>query len=294
MLIGVSGGVDSMVLLDIFIKLKFNVLVAHVNFHQRGMESDLDQKLVEDRCHELNIPLMVKHFPNEKPKGNFQEAARKFRYDFFSELLILKECQKIAVAHHAGDLMETQLMQWLRTGNFEEGKGLPYQRETVIRPLFWFSREEILNYAIANQILFREDASNNSDQYERNKVRHHLANPILNFFPGFDKRLAERALIQQARFQFVQNALSASYENIIKKKGMTVYINREELLAISGWEFFLDYFLEKYDMAYATRIQVILSVKQPNGQNFSWKDKQLHVLKENITIQNAPQKNDNF
>ena len=181
-LVAVSGGVDSVVLLDLLVKANFNVLVAHCNFKLRGKESDEDEQFVRSVAAKYKVDCFVKTCP----AGGFasshnitiQEAARELRYVFFEDLIEEKGFDKVAVAHHVDDNLETFFINLIRGSGLQGLKGIPVQRDIIIRPLMFASRQQIENYADQNNILWRDDSSNDSDKYLRNKIRHHLL-PVL-------------------------------------------------------------------------------------------------------------------
>ncbi|WLD24894.1 tRNA lysidine(34) synthetase TilS [Flavobacterium dauae] len=181
-LLAVSGGVDSMVLLHLYLALQLDFAVAHCNFQLRGTESDLDEKLVADFCKENNIPCFVERFDTmqivESSKVSIQIAARELRYNWFKQICINYGYQFIATAHHLDDQAETFLINFTRGTGIDGLVGIPEKNESIIRPLLNFSREEILNYATENRVEWREDQSNATTKYLRNKMRH-LVLPVL-------------------------------------------------------------------------------------------------------------------
>jgi tRNA(Ile)-lysidine synthase len=183
-LIAVSGGVDSMVLLHSMISQGYTVAVAHVNYGLRGEASDLDEKLVREWCAEHTINLHIKktntlEFAKEQ-KLSIQEAARIIRYDWFNELMQANGYKKLLTAHHLNDSIETFFINFLRGTGIRGLKGIPEESEMVLRPFLKLSSAEIREYAAANAIPFREDATNAEDKYLRNSIRHHVV-------PAFEK-----------------------------------------------------------------------------------------------------------
>ena len=156
LLLAVSGGIDSMVLLDLFYKLRFDICVAHCNFQLRGKESDGDELLVRETCQDRYIPYFIEtfhttEFANEK-KLSIQLAARKLRYQWFQELLLENQLDYLVTAHHLDDNVETFLINFTRGTGLDGLTGIPAQNENIIRPLLPFSRKEIENYALDNKL----------------------------------------------------------------------------------------------------------------------------------------------
>lgn len=175
-IIGVSSGPDSMCLLDILIKNHYNLVVAHINYHRRK-ESNTEAKYLEEYCYKNKIPFELKDFKKQN-NNNFQQEARKFRYDFFYELALKYKTNYIMTAHHGDDLIETILMRLSRGSNF--GGYIGFKEITqeknffIIRPLIKYSKEEIIEYNKANDIKYYIDSSNLSNDYTRNRFRHKI------------------------------------------------------------------------------------------------------------------------
>ncbi len=178
LVLALSGGIDSMVLADLLLKSKADFVVAHCNFHLRGEESDGDEKFVREFAEKHGVQCFVKHFETveyAEEKGiSIEMAARDLRYAWFEELRQQLNYDKIAVAHHADDQAETFFINLLRGAGLRGLKGMQPKNGVIIRPLLWASREQIHQYAIENQILWREDHTNAESVYLRNKIRNQL------------------------------------------------------------------------------------------------------------------------
>lgn len=182
-LLACSGGLDS---ISLFFLLKASQIpfeVAHVNFMLRGSESDGDHQFIIDLCSSENIPLhdLKKDTTafKEQNKLSTQEAARKIRYDFFDETLAKKGLDGVITAHHEDDQIETIFINLLRGSGMEGLSGMADRRGNVIRPLLPFRRSEIEDYAKDHDIKWREDSSNDSTDYFRNKLRHEVLPALL-------------------------------------------------------------------------------------------------------------------
>ena len=171
----ISGGVDSIVLLDILNKIKNNLdiklLAAHFNHHIRGDESDRDQEFTKEFCNKLGIKFYVGHgdvLSRAKKTGeSVEEAARVLRYRFLESI-------EIATAHHANDNLETMLIKLIRGCGQDGLSGIPPKRGNIIRPILCLTREEIVEYAKNNGLNHVEDSTNNCDDYLRNRIRHNI------------------------------------------------------------------------------------------------------------------------
>lgn len=212
--LALSGGIDSMVLADLLLKSKVDFVVAHCNFHLRGEESDGDERFVCDFAERNGIQCFVKHFDTEKYAAgqgiSIEMAARDLRYAWFEELRQQLGYDKIAVAHHADDQAETFFINLLRGAGLNGLKGMRPQNGAIIRPLLWASREEIHQYAVENQILWRDDHTNAENLYLRNKIRNQL-------MPVFDELQPEarQGLYKSLAHLFSENEL---YRELVKEK----------------------------------------------------------------------------
>ena len=188
-LLTVSGGVDSMVMLSIFVRLGYNIGVAHCNFGLRGKESDEDTEMVLQECEKLGIVCHSKRFDTEgemaRTGDSMEMAARRLRYEWFNELCREEGYAVIAVAHHANDSIETFFINLLRGTGLRGLTGINRQYGKVVRPLLYATRKDILEYAVHNHIPYREDSSNRSTKYLRNKIRLGLLPMLQEINPRF-------------------------------------------------------------------------------------------------------------
>lgn len=187
-LVAVSGGIDSVVLLDVLAKSRIKLAVAHCNFQLRGEESDSDEQFVKSLSEQYGIPFYCKKFDtNAFAKANqlsIQESARNLRYEWFNQLLADHKFAYVATAHHADDQVETVLMNIFRGTGIAGLHGILPVQGKVIRPLLDVKRLAILEYANQYHIKWVEDASNASDKYSRNFIRHHIIPAAQAVYPN--------------------------------------------------------------------------------------------------------------
>lgn len=177
-LIAVSGGRDSTVLSHLLHEAGYSIGLAHMNYGLRGEESDGDEQFVKEFALSLGIPVHTRKAWDETPKDNIQLAARNERYAFFDQICAEFGYNKVATAHHFNDLVESVFINLLRGTGVHGLKGIPNKRGKIVRPMLWAKDEDIEQYVTENNIEFREDSSNASDAYARNRIRHHLI-PLL-------------------------------------------------------------------------------------------------------------------
>lgn len=182
LLIAISGGIDSVVLTHLCHALKLNIALVHCNFNLRGAESDADEDFVLQLAEDLDLEVFVQRFDTEKyaedNKRSIQMAARELRYDWFEELSEQLGFDFVLTAHHADDNLETFLINFTRGTGLEGLTGIPEVNDVFVRPLLPFSSHDIAGYAKTHHIKWRDDSSNKSVKYLRNKLRHEVI-PIL-------------------------------------------------------------------------------------------------------------------
>lgn len=193
-LVAVSGGVDSMVMLHLFREAGFNLAIAHCNFQLRGEQADADEALVVAAGQQLRVPIHCQRFDTldyAKAHGlSVQMAARELRYHFFDTVVAAHGYDLIATAHHLNDSLETTVLNLARGSGLAGLAGIPVRQGRVIRPMLFATRETIEAYARARDIPWREDESNASDDYQRNFVRHRIVPLLRELNPGLEKTFA--------------------------------------------------------------------------------------------------------
>lgn len=174
-IVGLSGGMDSMVLLDLLVLLEYRCIAAHCNFHLRGAESDRDADFVRKWCKNTDIPFTSIDFDTtgyaEDRKISIEMAARELRYEWFEILRKQYEADAIAVAHHRDDSVETVLLNLIRGTGIKGLSGISPRNGYVVRPLLTVSRSEIEDYIIERELPYVTDSTNDQDIYLRNYLR---------------------------------------------------------------------------------------------------------------------------
>ncbi len=192
-LLTVSGGVDSMVLMHLFASQNYNIGVAHCNFQLRGDESEEDEVLVQEQARKLGVECFNRRFitleESERSGDSIEMVARRQRYEWFDELSREHGYSAIAIAHHINDSIETFFINLLRGTGLRGLTGITTHRGNIFRPLMFATRKEILDFAAHNKIPFREDSSNLSTKYLRNKVRLGLIPRIIEIKSQFTDQM---------------------------------------------------------------------------------------------------------
>lgn len=221
-LVGVSGGPDSMTLLIILHSLGYNLCVAHIN-HGLRENAALDEEYVVNYCKDNNIPCFVKHIQLKEALNGMtiEEAGRKARYDFFEEICIKEACTKIATAHNSNDNAETVIMNMIRGSGLTGLKGIEPRRGKIIRPLIEISRKDIEVFCEEKNINPRHDESNDETEYTRNKVR-------LELIPYIEKNINSNAINNINRMsriileeeRFISSMVEDAYKKVIVKENV--------------------------------------------------------------------------
>ncbi|MBW4360995.1 tRNA lysidine(34) synthetase TilS [Flavobacterium taihuense] len=250
LLLAVSGGLDSMVLLDLFLELEYDITIAHCNFQLRGVESFGDQKFIQDYAEAHAIPIFVTQFDTEAFSKDYklstQVAARELRYNWFYELLDTEKFDFILTAHHADDNLETFLINLTRGTGLEGLTGIPEQNDKIIRPLLFSSRLEIENYAKQHNIQWREDSSNASDKYLRNKIRHHLIPVLKELNPNLITSFLKTESYLQESLAMVEDAAVMVYQQVASEEGDTIHFDLNQLLKLPNYRSYLYQWLKEF------------------------------------------------
>jgi tRNA(Ile)-lysidine synthase len=211
-LVAVSGGIDSMVLAELMVGTQQVFGVAHVNFQLRGSDSDADEDFVKSWAARRNIPF----FTTRAETNNYatsqglsiQMAARKIRYAWFENIRLTNEYDFVVTAHHINDSIETVLLNWARGSSLEAWMGIPASRGKIIRPLLFATRTEIEDFAKNRSLEWREDASNQTDDYQRNLIRHQVIPQLKKINPELEKSWVKQASFLARDFEVMETALA--------------------------------------------------------------------------------------
>lgn len=232
-LLAVSGGADSMVLLELFQSSNLSFEVAHVNYHFREEDSDLDMVVVKGYCEEHQIKFHLKDISEEEKSTmkSLQNWARNIRYDFFFDILNERKLDNIVTAHHLNDELETFLINLSRGSGIKGLSGIPKNDNKILRPLLGFSKDDIYTFAKESNVNFREDRSNEKDDYLRNKIRNQLSPKILEIFPHFLSQFQDSLSHLNAVNDFYQEQIEQTYQEILILDNKENFIlDREKLL----------------------------------------------------------------
>ncbi len=230
-IVGLSGGMDSMALLDILTLLGYRCVAAHCNFHLRGEESDRDEEFVKRWCKGVDVPFVSVDFDTRQyasdKKISIEMAARELRYRWFEMMRLQYDAAAIAVAHHRDDSVETVLLNLIRGTGIKGLTGISPKNNRVVRPLLCVSREEIARYMAERDIPYMTDSTNNDDLYLRNALRLHVI-PLLEELNPSVKETIYRTTQQVAEAEKVYSAsVRESIENVFKHNRIDIQTLRK-------------------------------------------------------------------
>lgn len=228
-LLAVSGGIDSMVMAHLIIKLGYDTGIAHCNFSLRGQESDRDEEMVRQFAAESNIPFYTIKFETKafasKNKLSIQMAARDLRYKWFETIRVDNGYNLIAVAHNLNDNIETLLINLIRGTGLAGMAGMKPISNKIIRPLLFATRTAIQEYRDKHDVIYREDRSNADTKYTRNKIRHLVLPVLKEINPGIEITLNETAERFSEFNEIVSDYIQSLREEISEDRGELVVFN---------------------------------------------------------------------
>ncbi|MBK6964612.1 MAG: tRNA lysidine(34) synthetase TilS [Bacteroidales bacterium] len=272
-LLAISGGVDSMVMAELFHRAGFAFAIAHCNFGLRGSESNQDEAFVAGIAETYGVRFFLKHFKTREYAGfnkvSVQMAARTLRYEWFDELILNEGFKAIATAHHLDDQIETFFINVLRGTGISGLHGIMPHRTRVVHPMMFAFRREIEEFAGDEAIAYREDSSNRSSKYVRNKIRHDLVPLLGEINPEFRKTIT--TTIDQIRETEI---LLQNHLNDIRSKVITfdnnevISLNISELLRLQPKEAYLYELLQPFDFNRSVTDEIAAGLEDISGKQY--------------------------
>lgn len=227
-LLAVSGGSDSMAMAHLFLNAGLSFAIAHCNFQLRGEEAEKDEQLVRDWCFTNNTIFHHTLFDTKQKMEEWgmgvQETARLLRYEWLEQIRNAQGYSHIATAHHANDNVETLLMNLFKGTGIAGLHGIPVMNEKIIRPLLFATKKEIETFISAHNIVYRDDASNATDNYLRNAVRHHIVPVVEEWFKDAVVQV-NQSITRFAEAELLyKKALQYERKKLIEQRGNDYYI----------------------------------------------------------------------
>ena len=287
LIVAVSGGCDSMVLLALCKTMGLNIIAAHVNFGLRGDDSNEDEQLVKTFCEQANIPLETLHVSEEDwlaHSGSTQEQARSIRYAWFNTLIQHHSAKRILTAHHANDQTETMIHRFISGGSGKSFTGMAEDTGIVLRPLLSVTRKAIVAFATTHQIPWREDLSNATDHYTRNYIRHHLIPLVEHLNPGIHEDIQQRSKLLHEEQRLIERATKNILSDITRiDTSQREIIACLDLVGSGACNTLVWYWLQPCGFSSDTTVQISRHVQQSATTESIWYASDTHE----VCIQNG-------
>ena len=287
-LLAVSGGKDSVLMVHLFKLAGYNFGIAHCNFNLRADESQRDESFVKLLANMMDVPFHSVHFETKtyatEHGMSTQMAARDLRYEWFEQVRVQKNYDFIAVAHHQTDAIETVLLNLTRGTGISGLHGILPKRGQIVRPLLFLSRQQIDELIAENAMDFVEDSSNLTDTYARNKIRHHVVPQLKQInarleqtFQHNIQRFAETELVLQKVVAALRKDLC-----LIKEDG--VYISIAEIKQLNPQRLLLHELLRPYLFTEPVVEDMIRSFDHQSGTSFYSTTHRLTINRNDLII----------
>ncbi|PSR56676.1 tRNA lysidine(34) synthetase TilS [Adhaeribacter arboris] len=269
----VSGGIDSVVLCDILSELKVNFAIAHCNFGLRAEESDADELFVRKLAKKYNVPFFSEQFNTKafatQEKISTQMAARTLRYNWFEKLRQQHSYDLIAVAHHQNDSVETILLNLTRGTGLPGLHGIAPKNGSLIRPLLCLQKDDIYDYVTAQQLIWREDSSNETTLYQRNKIRHEVIPVLKQLNPNLEHTMQQTAAKINAAEIIVRDHVQKIREQALRSENGISYLNIAALPDTEALPLILFELLQPYAFTFEVTQMIIPALNGESGKIFS-------------------------
>jgi tRNA(Ile)-lysidine synthase len=265
LLVAVSGGVDSMTLVHLLLLNACEFTIAHVNFGLRGEASDLDEAFVTSIAKSHRIPCFCQRFDTisykKQHKLSTQEAARELRYKWFDELRKTHGFDFILTAHHLDDSLETFLINLSRGTGLDGLLGIPEQNQHIVRPLLRFTKLEITDFAKTHQLEWREDSSNQTDDYLRNRIRHQIVSQLKTLHAAFDNNFLNTLDKLELHAQLLESEVEKFKNQHFNIKEDVIEIQIKSLFALKPLSLFLHRLFKTYGFKDFETLQHLLQAQ---------------------------------
>lgn len=271
-LLAVSGGIDSMVMAELFHRAGYKFAIAHCNFGLRGSESNQDEAFVASMAEVFQVPFFVKHFKTREYAGfnkiSVQMAARTLRYEWFEELLQTEGYKAVATAHHLDDQIETFFINVLRGTGISGLHGILPFRINIVHPMMFAFRRQIEEFASDEAISFREDSSNRTTKYVRNKIRHDLIPLLAEINPEFRKTIT--ATIDRIREAetLLRSHVSKLSAGIMTEDNGIFKISINDLKMLQPVDLYLFELLQPFNFNRSVCVEITQSLNEIPGKLF--------------------------
>lgn len=271
-LLAVSGGLDSMVMTELFHRIKQPFAIAHVNFGLRADESNDDALFVQNKANFYGVPFHLTRFDTTsvaREQGiSIQMAARDLRYDWFEQLLGQYGYARLATAHHQNDVLETLLLNLVHGTGLAGLHGISIRQNAIVRPLWFATRAELETYAREQGLEWREDSSNADDKYARNRLRHHVVPELTMLNPSLLQTLPTTIERLRAAETLVRQELDRSWREVAQINGDRKLLPTAQLKVLLEPIFRLTEWLKPFGFVTDQVMQMWRALEHQPGQVF--------------------------
>jgi tRNA(Ile)-lysidine synthase len=295
-LLAVSGGLDSIVMLHLFKEAGFTFGVAHCNFQLRGEESDGDEQFVHDLCRDLQIPFYTKRFDTDaycQQHGlSVQMGARKLRYSWFNELLNDEQYEVLATAHHLNDSLETILLNWTKGSSLDGLLGIPVRNGNIIRPLLFATREALEVYATENILQWREDSSNATSDYQRNLIRHQIIPLLKSINPSLENTVQRGIKRMKGESELLGIYLTEWKRHFLTEHNQSLLLDKTGLEKHDNGAILLWKIIHHLGFSYETCVSIINSLGSQPGKRFIGEGYELNIDRNQLIVYPVKEESD--
>ena len=271
-LVGLSGGADSVALLSILKELGYCCFAAHCHFALRGEESDRDRNFAKQISAKLGVPFIEVKFDTLKyaadKKISVEMACRELRYEWFEAQRTALGCRYLAVAHHRDDSVETVLINLIRGTGISGLTGIAPLNGTVIRPILGLSREEVENYISQSNLNYVTDSTNKETIYVRNKIRNRILPLMKEINPSVYEAIEATSVHLSETELIYREALNKIIESIVEVRDEVAYIKIEKLTEQTAVRTILYEILKPYGFITSQLNDIIASFNEESGKRF--------------------------
>ncbi|WP_324671856.1 tRNA lysidine(34) synthetase TilS [Hymenobacter sp. GOD-10R] len=272
LLVAVSGGIDSVALADVLHKLGVQFAIAHCHFGLRGEEADADEDFVRKLAKKYDVPYFAEFFQTkafaEEEGISTQMAARVLRYEWFERLRQTQQLSYIATAHHQRDAAETMLLNLTHGTGLAGLHGIPAKNGYIVRPLLGIGKEELFDYVVERRLTWREDSSNDSTTYQRNRLRHDVMPVLRDINPNLDQTLQYTAERVGGAEEIVRRYVADTAAQAQTVEDEVTYLSIVRLQATAAVALVLHELLRPFNFSYLVVKDIVAAFKAPAGRQF--------------------------
>lgn len=272
LVVGLSGGADSVALLHILVKLGYQCIPAHCNFQLRDEESERDERFTFELAHSMGLDIKFIRFDTHEyaraHKLSIEMAARELRYQWFEEIRSKYGASCIAVGHHADDNLETVLLNLIRGTGLKGLTGMQAKNGNIIRPLLKVTREEVVEYLTTHSVDYVNDSTNFENEFTRNKIRNQLIPAMQTINPSLQFTFRNTLQHLTDSYQFQQQQVQKLKDELVKSDGESVRISIPQLMDMPDRHFILYEVLSEYNFNSTQVSDIVASLNGISGKQF--------------------------